>query len=285
MDRAATPLALPRLARMLESAQSTRPKQKRVLLVNHHFPLAIAHRGGAHDHPENTKIAFDYAVALGYRVLETDVHVTRDGALVAFHDDSLDRVTDAEGLICELPWSEVARARVSGREPIPLLEELIDAWPQVYFNIDPKHDGAVEPLLEVLRRTDAQQRVCIGSFSGQRLRRIRHLGGPDLLTSTGPMEVARLRLASLGVPVGRFEARLVQVPWSHKGIPIIDRPFIRAAHRRNMPVHVWTVNDAEQMHRLLDLGVDGIMTDDLHTLKRVFTERGVWEENLAIKPT
>ncbi|MEM7251675.1 MAG: glycerophosphodiester phosphodiesterase [Pseudomonadota bacterium] len=247
------------------------------LFLSHPLPLAIAHRGGAHSHPENTMVAFEYAVSLGYRVLETDVHVTQDGKLVAFHDDELDRVTDRHGIIAQLPWEEIKRARVDGREPIPLLEELLAAWPDVHVNIDPKHDAAVEPLLETLRRTGSEQRICVGSFSGERLRRIRERA-PDVLTSTGPMEVARLRVASVGIPVGSIAASLVQVPWSHKGIPIVDRAFIRAAHRRSLPVHVWTVNDVDEMHRLLDLGVDGIMTDDLHALKAVYRERGVWRE-------
>ena len=104
-------------------------------------PLAFAHRGGASEAPENTMPAFEHAVRLGYRYLETDAHVTADGVLIAFHDDRLDRVTDRTGVIAELPWSEVQRARVDGREPIPLLEDLLAAWPDVRVNIDPKQDG------------------------------------------------------------------------------------------------------------------------------------------------
>ena len=130
--------------------------------------------------------AFAGAVALGYRYVETDVHVTADGVLCAFHDERLDRVTDAEGLIRELPWSTVSEARVDGLEPIPRLEDLLDAWPELRVNIDPKHDSAVDALAETLSRTGAVERVCIGSFSDRRIARLRHLLGPRLCTSLGP---------------------------------------------------------------------------------------------------
>ncbi len=127
--------------------------------LDHPGPIPFAHRGGAGDWPENTMPAFAGAVAAGYRYVETDVHVTADGVLVAFHDESLDRVTDRTGLIRELPWSDVAAARVDGREPIPLLEDLLGTFPQVRVNIDPKHDSAVEALAETITRTGAIDRV------------------------------------------------------------------------------------------------------------------------------
>src|SRR3990170_5017497 len=123
-------------------------------------PIPFAHRGGASEAPENTMPAFEHAIRLGYRYLETEVHVTSDGELLAFHDDRLDRVTDATGLIAALPWATVQRARVDGREPIPRFEDLLGAFPEARVNVDPKHDAAVEPLAEVLRRTGAAGRVC-----------------------------------------------------------------------------------------------------------------------------
>ena len=120
-------------------------------------PLAFAHRGGASEAPENTMPAFEHAVRLGYRYLETDAHVTVDGVLVAFHDERLDRVTDRAGVIAELPWRAVNEARVDGREPIPLLEDLLTAWPDVRINIDPKQDAAAEPLAAAILRTRARR--------------------------------------------------------------------------------------------------------------------------------
>jgi glycerophosphoryl diester phosphodiesterase len=248
----------------------------RFAFLDHPGPIPFAHRGGAREFPENTMPAFEGAIRLGYRYLETDVHATADGVLLAFHDDVLDRVTDRTGTVGALPWDEVKRARVDGAEPIPLLEDLLGAWPDVRINIDPKHDSAVEPLADVLRRTGAADRVCIGAFSDRRIARVRRLVGEDLCTSLGPKGTARLRAASVGVPSGRFKGGCVQVPVRQGPVRIVDERFVRAAHRRGLAVHVWTIDDAEEMERLLDLGVDGIMTDRPSVLKDVLQRRGAW---------
>jgi glycerophosphoryl diester phosphodiesterase len=243
--------------------------------LDHPGPLAFAHRGGAGDWPENTMPAFEHAVALGYRYVETDVHVTSDGILVAFHDESLDRVTDRTGLIRELPWSEVARARVDGREPIPLFEDVLGTWPQVRINIDPKHDTAVEPLIEAIARTGAVKRVCIGAFSDRRLDRVRAALGPELCTSLGPKGIAKLKAASFGARLS-LPAPCAQVPVRAKGVTVTDERFVAGAHRLGLQVHVWTIDDSAEMHRLLDLGVDGIMTDRPAVLREVLEQRGQW---------
>ncbi|MEU1278334.1 glycerophosphodiester phosphodiesterase family protein [Streptomyces sp. NPDC005805] len=245
--------------------------------LDHPRPLAFAHRGGTADGIENTAAAFRRAADAGYRWFETDVHTTRDGRLVAFHDDTLDRVTDARGRIAELPWSEVSRARVAGREPLPLFEELLEEFPDARWNVDLKAESALEPLIGLIGRTGAWDRVCVGSFSERRVARAARLAGPRLATSYGVAGVAALRLASYGLPVPlRAGAVCAQVPERQGGVRVVDRRFVRAAHARGLQVHVWTVNDAESMGRLLDLGVDGIMTDHLQTLRTVLTERGLW---------
>lgn len=243
--------------------------------LDHPGPIPFAHRGGASEHPENTMAAFGYAVHLGYRYVETDVHTTADGALVAFHDNVLDRVTDRQGKIAALPWSEVRQARVAG-EAIPLLEDVLGAWPDLRVNIDPKHDASVEPLVDVLRRTNAHDRVCVGAFSEPRLERVRRLTDGRVCTGMGTRAVARLRMASLGGPGGRFGGNCAQVPVRQGPVVLVDRRFVAAAHRRGLAVHVWTIDDADEMARLLDLGVDGIMTDRPAILKEVLTARGQW---------
>ena len=241
-------------------------------------PLAFAHQGAhAEGGPgENTMAAFEAAVALGYRYLETDAHVTADGVLVAFHDDHLDRLTDRTGVIGDLAWSEVGAARVRGGEGVPLLEDLLTAWPDVRVNIDPKHDAAVDPLVDLVRRTGTLDRVCFGAFSDRRLARIQAALGPGACTSMGPRQVARLVAAARRLPAGGFTAACVQVPVRQGRIPLVTPRFLAAAHARDLPVHVWTINDAAEMHRLLDMGVDGIMTDRTDVLKKVLTERGSW---------
>ena len=239
-------------------------------------PIAIAHRGGAGDWPENTMPAFEGAVRLGYRYVETDVHVTVDGVLVAFHDESLDRVTDRTGLIRNLPWSAVSAALVDGLEPIVRFDELLASFPDLRLNIDPKHDGAVEPLVSALRNAGALGRVCVGAFSDRRLARIRRLAGPGLATSMGPRTVARLLAATRGVPTGRFVEVAAQVPPTMRGRPLVTRRFVEGAHRCGVLVHVWTIDEPAEMVRLLDLGVDGIMTDRPAVLREVLESRGEW---------
>lgn len=146
--------------------------------LDHPATIPFAHRGGAADGIENTAAAFRRAADAGYRYFETDVHTTSDGHLVAFHDATLDRVTDARGRIAELPWSEVRRARVAGREPLPLFEELLETFPGARWNVDIKAGSALVPLVELIRRTNAWDRVCVGSFSEARVARAHRLAGP-----------------------------------------------------------------------------------------------------------
>nr|WP_202481958.1 glycerophosphodiester phosphodiesterase family protein [Streptomyces sp. SID5594] len=245
--------------------------------MDHATPIAFAHRGGAADGVENTAAAFRRAATAGYRYFETDVHTTADGRLVAFHDPTLDRVTDATGRISALPWSEVRRARVAGTEPLPLFEELLEEFPEARWNVDVKAEPALEPLLELIRRSDAWDRVCVGSFSEARVARAHRLAGPRLATSYGVRGVLGLRLRSYGIPAPlRTGAVCAQVPERQGGIPVVDARFVRTAHALGLQVHVWTVNEPERMAALLDLGVDGIMTDHIETLRTVLSERGAW---------
>jgi glycerophosphoryl diester phosphodiesterase len=253
------------------------PRADEFAFLQHDGPIPFAHRGGASEAPENTLPAFEHAVRLGYRYVETDVHVTADGVLVAFHDDVLDRVTDGVGRVEELPWSTVRAAKVDGREPIPLFEDLLGAFPEVRVNVDPKHDASVEPLVAVLRRCAAVERVCVGAFSDRRLQRIRRLVGPALCTALGPRSIAKLvAAAKAGVSPGRLPAPCAQVPVSARGVTIVDERLVAAAHKRGMQVHVWTIDDEAEMRRLLDLGVDGIMTDVPAVLRALLEERGQW---------
>jgi glycerophosphoryl diester phosphodiesterase len=220
--------------------------------------------------------AFEHAVRVGYAYLETDARSTADGRLIAFHDADLDRATDRSGVVSKLSWREVAAARVAGTEPIPLLEEVLGTFPELRFNIDLKDPGTIEPLNGVLRRTDAWDRVCVTSFSGKRLLAAqRSLDQPVCLAVT-PAAIVAVRY--LGHPGKRLAASLAQSGAQCAQVPLrIATPeFIRRSHDLGLQVHVWTLNTREQIEHVLDIGADGVMTDDVVLLRDVLAERGEW---------
>jgi glycerophosphoryl diester phosphodiesterase len=251
--------------------------------LDHPRPIAFAHRGGAAHAPENSWAAFEHAVKLGYAYLETDARATSDGKLMAFHDRTLDRVTDACGPIGTRSYAEVAALRVAGSEPIPLIEDLLGAWPDVRFNIDLKDEPGISLLPGVLRRTGAWDRVCVTSFSGSRLRAARGLFDRPVCMATSPAAIAAVRCtiglrqrpgAQAGLLASRlsgWDTRCTQVP-----ARVATGAFVRRAHALGLDVHVWTINDRAEMTRFLDLGADGIMTDDIETLRDVLIDRGQW---------
>ena len=247
--------------------------------------LAFAHRGGAY-HPEiegleNTLAAFRHAVALGYEYLETDVHVTRDGVLLAFHDAVLDRVTDRQGAIAGSTLAEVREALVGGREAVPTLAELFDAFPAARFNIDLKSEGAVAPLAAFVAERDAWDRVLVGSFSSRRTARFRQLTGGRVPTSATPLQIGLFRLlpsGRLAGRLGRSGAAALQIPHRRGRLVVATRGLVRRAHAAGRHVHVWTIDDRAEMELLLDRGVDGIFTDRTDILKALLVERGQWRE-------
>ena len=244
--------------------------------LDHPGPIAFAHRGGAGDAPENTLVAFDIAVTLGYRYLETDAHLTRDGVLVAFHDDRLDRVTDRTGAIAALDIGEVEAADAgytfSRAEHLPVprpwesrsprLEDLLARWPEVRVNIDPKADACV-----VATRGAPRPAKRMGSG----LHRI-VLGSPPAVDSRAwswpgvHVDGAACRCTRPCCRDGRADAA-ASAPTVCRCRPIEEESrssrsgLWRPRIARVLPVHAWTINDGPTIDRLLDLGVDGIMTD------------------------
>jgi len=241
-------------------------------------PVPIVHRGGAGEAMENSASAFSRAIELGYSYVETDVQATADGVLLAFHDRKLDRMTDARGRICDLSYAQVSRSRIGGVEPIPLLADLLADFPHVRFNIDAKHPGALRPLAQVLTSARALDRVCLASFSDRRLRWLRSALGPGLCTALGPREVGALKRSTVvgAAPVLPASAMCAQVPPRLGPLTLVDARFVQRAHDLGLAVHVWTVDAATEMDRLLDLGVDGVMTDRPEVLREVLTRRGQW---------
>ena len=285
--------------------------------LDHPGPLAFAHRGGAAHAPENSWRAFEHAVGLGYEYLETDVQATADGVLIAFHDRTLDRVTGQPGRVCRLTLKEIAGARIGGTEPIPVLEDVLAAWPDVRFNIDVKDAPAIAPLARVLRRTNAWDRVCVVSFSASRLRAARRALDRPVCMAASPLGTAMVRFGGPPAPRGsrgphrrRFMRQPAAGPVAaaaRRPVTVADRPprqlaerlaeagvrclqvpapvvtpsFIGRAHQLGLQVHVWTVNDRLTMEGLLNLGVDGIMTDETVTLREVLIRRGQWHPRVT----
>jgi len=240
---------------------------------------AMAHRGFSLDGLENSMAAFAAAVDLGFRYVETDAHATADGFAVALHDETLDRTTDGHGRVRDLPWREVKHARIGGVEPVPLLEDLLGSFPDVRVNIDVKEPAGIFPVAQVIERTAAWDRVLVASFSAKRRREtVRRLTRP-VATSAATGEIARFVIGTrLGRPADPLARRVaaLQVPAAAGRLTVVDERTVAAAHAAGLKVHVWTVNEPVEMRRLLDLGVDGLITDRADLLRGVLEERGMW---------
>ena len=246
-------------------------------------PFAIAHRGGALENPENTLAAFQDAIKLGYKVIETDLRVTRDGVLTIHHDETLQRSAAIPDRIGGRTWQELSTINVFGNHRILTLDELVDSIPDdIVLNIDPKDYEVVEPLAKFFAaRPQMQSRICLGSFSSDRLMRIREKL-PEIAMSLGGREIAMMvirsrfnRLAS--ALRDKFPNQIaIQVPVRAYGIDIVRPQFVKFVHELGMQVHVWVVDEPKEMHRLYDMGVDAIMTDRPRILKQVLQDRGFW---------
>jgi glycerophosphoryl diester phosphodiesterase len=241
-------------------------------------PLGFAHRGGAAAGDENTTAAFARAAGLGYSYIETDTHATADGVAVVFHDDTLQRLLGRPGRMIDLRWADLRTERVGGAAAVPRLDEVLDAYPDIRFNIDAKTEHAVHPTVEVVERLDAHGRVLLAAFSSARLRRLRRLAGPAVATSMGMREVAAMwaayRVGRRYTPAETVVA--IQIPPRLGRIPLATRRFVDYAHRCGLQVHLWTIDDPDEIGHFLDLGVDGIMTDHIEVLRDVYVRRGIW---------
>lgn len=233
-------------------------------------PRLLAHRGLAVDAPENTLAAFIAALSVGADYLETDARASSDGVAVLHHDAAL-RLPGRRGrparevVIAETTALALERLDLGEGNGVPSLAEALGGLPEARFNIDVKSADAVGPVAEAVRRAKAADRVLLTSFSASRRRRAT-AGLPGVATSAA---APRVLLAAVGAGLGlqplvRLAARGVdalQVPERQGPLTIVDRRRIAAYHRAGLEVHVWTVNEPTDMERLLDLGVDGLVTD------------------------
>ncbi len=258
----------------------------------------FAHRGGAAQRPENTLEAFRSGFEAGCAWIETDVHMTTDGHIVCFHDSTLERTTDGRGPIAEHSLAQLRRLDAGYRfgasqgHPyrgqgirIPTLEEALDLDPALRFNLEIKSSApaAVFALWRFIEDRKIHDRVLVASAADWAVRAFRDLerGRGRVASSAGTREIAAFVAAvRLGVSAHLpLEYEALQVPLHHKFIRVVDRSFVRAAHERGLQVHVWTIDDPGEIRTLLDLGVDGIMTDHPARLVGLVSERGLMPEH------
>jgi glycerophosphoryl diester phosphodiesterase len=239
-------------------------------------PLVFAHRGGRALGPENTLVAFDLGAASGADGMELDVHLSRDGRVVVCHDPTLDRTTDAHGPLGGRTAAELAALNATvrfgtdlehpwtgARAGIPTLDDVLARYPdaKVIVEIKDGTEACAAAVVEAVRRANALDRVCVGSFSLLALLAVR-AGEPRMVTGAAPREGHwALYRSWLGLSPGRVAYRAFQVPEQAGRLKVVTPRFLRAVHKRDISLYVWTINEEADMRRLFDLGVDGIITD------------------------
>lgn len=257
-------------------------------MLDEPLPLAIAHRGSRLLWPENTMVAFQGAYDLGIRWFETDVHVTADDVVVCLHDDTLDRTTDVHGDVAMWRFGELASVDAGYRHDrdnaypfrgmgirVPSLEEVASAFPDSRFIVDLKRDGTEGPLAKLIGRLDLWDRVIVGGFDDARVRRFRRLTADRVATSTGP-RATFVRWAAAAAGLRPRPAHALQVPERYGRLRVVTERSVERHTQAGSQVHVWTVNEPDEMHRLLDWGVHGIITDRPDLLRQVLERRGAW---------
>jgi len=225
-----------------------------------------AHRGGSLEAPENTLEAFRYALDIGCKYIETDVQLSSDGVPYIFHDDDLKRIPGKDVLFNSLASAEIDRLVIFEKHAIPTLEAALLAFPDALFQIDVKTDEVAMPALEVIERCAAMHRICIASFDSKRLKKVSD-AYPEVCLSMGPKEVFKLLLASFGLYKKSIPGNCLQIPVSQYGLKLVTNRFVRYAQNRGLKIMVWTINDSETMQALINMRVDGIITDKPRLLK------------------
>jgi len=230
-----------------------------------------AHRGGSEEAPENTLESFSYAIGLGSSYIETDVQLSADGIPYIFHDDDLSRLLNMEVKFNSLHSDQIEKLKLFESYQIPKLETALTQFPNALFQIDLKTDEVALPAMKVIENLNAFDRICIASFSSNRLQKVRKKF-PDTCLSMGPKEVLKLLLASFGLYNKTIYGDCLQVPIYHYGIKLVTRRFVKYVQSIGLKIHVWTINDENTMRKLIDLGVDGIITDRPKLLKEVLSK-------------
>ena len=244
--------------------------------LNNYKFIPFAHRGGSLESTENTLDSFQHSINLGYEYIETDVRHTRDNKLVVFHDEDLKRLCNEEIKISDMEYEDLKKIKIKKKHYNPLLDEVLTTWPNINFNIEPKTFTSAKLLSQSLKKIKNINRFCIGSFSFKKLEMIRNNVGVKLCTSMTKSETIKFYLKQI-IPLSKINIPCLQIPSRYMGFKIITKSIIDKFHNQNKKVHVWTVNDENEINELIDIGVDGIMTDKPTLLKRILKSRSLWK--------
>ena len=241
--------------------------------LNYNGLAVMAHRGGSLEAPENTIESFKYAIEIGSDIIETDIQLSSDGVPYIFHDDDLKRIPGIEKDFNDLLASEIDELKIFGDFKIPTLEETLKQFPDTKFQIDFKTDEVVDPAIEIINKfPHIKKNICVASFSSQRLQKIKSKLS-DVTYSMGPHEVLKLLLKSFGIYRGEVGGDCLQIPIYRYGIKIVTKRFVDFCKRENIKISVWTINSTEEMDYLIDLDVDGIITDKPKALINLLASR------------
>ena len=220
----------------------------------------LAHRGGVDESFENTLESFDYSKNLGCKFIETDVQVSADGIPYIFHDDDLKRVLNISSRFDSLSSQEIDKLKIFDQYRIPKLEEALNEFPDISFQIDFKTDEVVAPALDVIGKTKSFERICVASFNSERLKRVRSTY-PDLCISMGPNEVIKTLISSFGLYNDSIDGDCLQIPIRYYGVRVVTKRFVKYLKSKGLKIMVWTINDVKTFEYLIELKVDGIITD------------------------
>ena len=229
----------------------------------------FVHRGDTSSYIENTLEAFKSAETLGYKYIETDLRETKDGKIITFHDANIKRITGSNITINRSSLSDIRMRRLPKNETIPTIDEVLEELPDSYFNMDLKVSNMEEKVLKKIKSHNALDRICLGSFNSKTIKKINVLE-PKIITSMGLAQVVKYKFFNI-----KSNSKLIQIPVSWNGIKVITKGFIEKLHNDNLKVHVWTINKENEMQSLIDMGVDGIMTDNAIGLMNVMKKNNL----------
>ena len=252
-----------------------------------HIFTPIAHRGGTEVAFENTYEAFADAYSLGYRWLETDVQISKDGVLYAIHDNNLKRVVGINTKIDQLNSEDLDQILISRKHKIPRIDLLLRNFRDVTFNLDAKNINAAKALVKLLNTDKSLQNLCLSSFSHKTINYIREFLKRDLPTSFSQWEVFWLVLDIKFNKEAKYNASYLQIPKSYLGYKLVSKRLLDYCKKNGIKVHVWTINERNEMKNLIGIGVDGIMTDNCRTLldvvrKYKFVDKKIVLDNFLI---